>query len=167
MLHAEVADTSVPTTSKVKPETRASSMAIRSNIDVLLPTAVVKVRVGNRLVLARALIDSCSQINLVTESFVIRNHFAKRSSASSVVRVSPSSVKMNHVISVSIESRYNDTQIRVNAEVIGSLLYNIEPHGMRHIELLNTSIQHADNGLNSTSVHLLISAEFAYRITTC
>lgn len=60
--------------------------------------------------------NRCGLVNLVTESFVNQHRVEKRPSESSIVGVSTAKVQLNHV-----ESRYNGTQICVDAEVICSL----------------------------------------------
>lgn len=147
------------------PTTRTAFTLSKTTRDViLLPSAVVKVRIGSRCILARALIDSCSQVNLVTESFVRKNRLMKRPSATNIVGVSPSSVKSSYVVSLTVESRYNEYQLQFDADVIGRIPYEITPETIKYLEAIDCQIEFADRGLQSTEVDILISAEYSSRI---
>lgn len=114
---------------------------------ILLPSAIVKVRVGSRCVLARALIDSCSQVNLVFESFVRKNRVEKYLSVTNIVGVMSSGIKSGFVVKLIAESRYNEYQITFNADVIRKISYEIEKRTIHEISNLDPNLEFADNNL--------------------
>lgn len=151
-----IASNSNSTDSSTNTDAKASLTAIQSSIDVLLPTAVVKVCIG----------PSCSQVNLVTESFVRRNRLPTRPSSTSILGVAPSRIQSNHIVSLVIESRFNKTQLHIDAETVGSLPYRIEPRVNRLIKIHEPGIQLADSRLDTANVDILIGVEYWSRITT-
>ncbi|XP_065224344.1 uncharacterized protein LOC135848372 [Planococcus citri] len=141
-------------------------VAIRSGKDVLLPSAVIKVQIGKKFVLARALIDSCSQVNLVTEAFVNKHHLVKRPSAYSLEGISSQTVHTSYVVSFTVKSRFNKAQLKIDAELIGSLPYTIDSKMQRHVATLEPDLALADSELETSHVDILISAEYVSRIMT-
>ncbi|XP_065219773.1 uncharacterized protein LOC135845237 [Planococcus citri] len=131
------------------PDPKSSLLAIRNSKNVLLPTAVVKVRKGRRFVLARALLDSGSQVNLVTEAFAKQLRLSKTPSDYSICGISSSKIQTNYIVSFDVHSRYKPTKISLEAQVIGSLPYSVEPQLQKHVATLDSTLNLADSDLNS------------------
>lgn len=78
------------------------------NSAALFPCALVRVQISfNRYVLAHALIDRCSQTNLVTESFVRCRRFIKIPAKTNITGTDPV-VGSSHAVELTISSQYSN-----------------------------------------------------------
>ncbi len=131
---------------------------------ILLPSAVVLVRVGSRFVKVRVLIDPASQVNLVSESFVKKHRIASRPSSSNIAGVAPYEIESIATVSLHLKSRINNYQLDFDANVVGRIPYHVTPDVIKCIECLESELPLADCHIDSTSVDMLIGAEFSNSI---
>ncbi len=86
---------------------------------VLLPTAVVRVLSKKFAQPARALLDSCSQVTMISEEYVKRNHIPVKPTNDNYVRgIASQSLSLNHSTSISILSRYDQSEMIIDACIV-------------------------------------------------
>lgn len=116
----------VPETPKEKevnppPTTNVTHATVMSKT-VLLPTAVVKVIINSEMVTtARVLLDSCSQVNLVSEDFVKKFKLPlqlKSTGHTSFTSATEGVTQVSHSCSMKLMSRVNGFSIAVVADVV-------------------------------------------------
>lgn len=164
LLHHETTPEPVSTPqSVVEVSQSALTLITRNSTVVLLPTAIVKVRLKSRVIRARVLIDSCSQINAVAESFVKKWRIKTESSSTVIYGVSPQGLRASSVISLNVQS-VNDYEVCLNAEVVGRIPYEVDNNVVRHLESVFPSVELADCGADSPMIDILIGGEFANHI---
>lgn len=130
---------------------------------VLLPSAVVKVRTRNQEVLARVLLDSCSQSNLVSEHFVRKNRISSKHSRSKILGISQGLYSNEEVI-LSISSRFNDFSLTLNADVVGKIPYEVSPDIIAYVSLIRQNLNFADCDTDSRNVDIILGVEHVNRI---
>lgn len=123
-LPAPVNATSITETKPVAtPTAKLVSTQVPSKI-VLLPTAVVTIVLGaDRVVTARALLDSCSQVNLISENFVKKFQMpvqSKSSGHTSFTGATEGIIQISQTCTLSIKSRINTFQLQLQTDVVPS-----------------------------------------------
>ncbi|XP_037957528.1 uncharacterized protein LOC119687322 [Teleopsis dalmanni] len=146
---------------------RVESASINAHIKtvahkVILATAIILVRdsVGAFKV-GRALLDSCSQVNLMTESFVNMLNLQKKKTSVEVVGVGCMSSKLKYETQTTIRSRFNDSEFDLNF-LISNRLSGYQPDSALDIRSwqLPSKINLADEHFhNSQSIDMLIGAD--------
>ena len=91
----------------------------KHTVNVILPTAVIKV--PNKL--ARVILDSCSQTNLVTESLVKRLGLPVFDSSSIISCIAKNSIPSKFSCSLTIRSRFSNDVIKIFADVVPYIPY--------------------------------------------
>lgn len=89
-------------------------LLITSNRSIILPTVVICIRVSDqKVVLARALLDHCSQPNLIVDSFVKRNNIVvKRSNGVKIASIGNSYAYTDYCTNLEVLSRYDNTKFQ-------------------------------------------------------
>lgn len=127
----------------------------------LLPSAIVLVIVNEKPVKARALLDSCSEANLVTEGFVRRNRIPLLKSSSFIAGVTSDEVHSTHAATLVIKSRLNNFQFNMSADVIQRIPYRVDHTAIGKLATSFSGIDLADSSLDSSEVDIIIGVEFA------
>lgn len=70
----------------------------------------------------------------------------------------------SHAVDITIISQYSDYTLTFSADIIGRLPYEIAAETRCAISQLDSTLQLADKGVESTEVNLLIGTEFNNRI---
>lgn len=179
LLHREVAQSTLETktregaqsTSDTKPKDE-STLATRTSLTVvanktcivLLPSAVVNVQVGSKIIKARVLLDSCSQVNLVSESFVKKHKIVSRSTLSTIACITPGDLNACAAVSLSLKSRFGNFKLDIDADVVGRIPYEVSPNTIKMLENVKLNFELADCSLPSSNVDILIGAKHTSKI---
>ncbi|XP_075157834.1 uncharacterized protein LOC142231101 [Haematobia irritans] len=95
---------------------------IQPSTNVILATAVVLVRDGSgEFQLCRALLDSGSQVNLITETLARQLNLTKRKKMIDIVGVGGVSSKMKYEVVTSVRSRYNEEEYVIDLLVMNRI----------------------------------------------
>ena len=109
----------VSDTEPQSPKTSFScSKVVEKNEFILLPSAIVKFRCGNKTGRARILLDSCSQPTLAADTFVKRFRLPTFRTNSSIKGVAESSVGCSSGTRLTLWSRSNTFSIDIDAEIV-------------------------------------------------
>lgn len=148
----------------------ASSLAAAndqaSNSYVLLSTALVKIKTNAMEVECRALLDSGSQVNLITERLVKRLNIAKQTSSVNINGIGDSNTKTQHRVNVALQSRLNGFSTRLEALVLPRI---IAPQPSQFINIdewpLPKNLMLADPTFNrSNKIDILLGAEHYHQL---
>ncbi|KAK7575924.1 hypothetical protein V9T40_012210 [Parthenolecanium corni] len=142
----------------------AAAARTRTEELVLLPSAVVLVKVGSKFIKARALIDPCSEMNLVAESFVRQHRFVTKSAIASIESVNPGQYSTSLSVTLKVKSRYSDYNLEFEANVVGRVPYQISSRTLKKVENLDPELKLADCQLPYSSVDILIGGQYSNRI---
>ena len=120
LLHIESSQASTQNTAV---QEQRSALHISNTIDhVMLATAIVKIRSkSGEYLLARALLDSGSQINFVTEEMVQKLKLDKISLALDICGIGESKEQIKHKANVVVKSRVNNFEISSDFWVLKSI----------------------------------------------
>ncbi len=129
----------------------------RKDCVVLLPSAVANVHLGQKIVKVRILIDTCSQVNLVTEKLVRNCHLR-------MVRSSTEIIGVSHLVTIQLGYRFSHHRVSIDAEVVTNLPYKVVPEYIRFVLGLAADLQLADCTLKTDDVDILIGGEFAHQV---
>ncbi|XP_065204048.1 uncharacterized protein LOC135834139 [Planococcus citri] len=139
----------------------------------LLPSALVKFVSGNKCGTMRVLLDSCSQLNLITNEFIKRNDLSttKAPYPSKVAGIGDSETECNQIIEFSIESRVEDFEFCARFTVINNRIpYSVtnyiigdfaEKVNERRLNLADTAFY--DRNVNINSIDAILGVE-AYNL---
>lgn len=149
---------------KSKSSKATLTLAACQNCVILLPTAVVKVRIRNKKILARVLIDVCSQVNLVTSSFAKKHSLDKQIFQTTITGVAPGNYNSPATAKLHLISRFNKFTLNLDAEVVTRIPYNTSSKVMMRIKEM-TKIPLAEQNLETTgTVDILIGGQYANQI---
>ncbi|XP_065219764.1 uncharacterized protein LOC135845228 [Planococcus citri] len=139
----------------------------------LLPSALVKFVSGNKCGTMRVLLDSCSQLNLITNEFIKRNDLSTTNAPypSKVAGIGDSETECNQIIEFSIESRVEDFKFCARFTVINNRIpYSVtnyiigdfaEKVNERRLNLADTAFY--DRNVNINSIDAILGVE-AYNL---
>ncbi|XP_037942391.1 uncharacterized protein LOC119675274 [Teleopsis dalmanni] len=132
-----------------------------------LATAVVLIRDGTgQWKICRALLDSCSQVNLVTESLAKILNLSRQRKVTNIVGTGGSSSKIKFETSTIVRSRYNDEEFAVNL-LITNRVSGYQPEIDIDVSNWNipSSINLADENFQQTQgIDVLLGAENFFEI---
>ncbi|XP_017478109.1 PREDICTED: uncharacterized protein LOC108367917 [Rhagoletis zephyria] len=149
------------TPSKDEAASLTTAKHTKSNTYVLLSTAMVKVRGIGTEVQCRAILDSGSQVNFVTERLVKRIGISTKPSIS-ISGIRSRSTKIQHRVNVALQSRINNFTTRLEAAVLPQI---ISPQPSQEIKIdewqIPENIMLADPSFNRPDkIDILLGAEF-------
>lgn len=133
----------------------------KKNQFVLLPTAVANFECGNKFGLIRIMLDSCSQSEVITDSFIDKYNLPTHKTASVISGIG-GQIGSSSVCSITLKSRVSSFELSVEADVVPSSAIKYEiPVDKAFIsrEVLN-SLKLADEGLNSRSIDLILGNRY-------
>lgn len=135
--------------------------------EILCSTAIVYIRtISNKWVRARALLDSASQSNFITEAMVSKLGAKQDPINASICGINGAVSALNKETKIEIASRFNEFQTLLNCLVISKITENIPAvtFGKANVNIPN-HIKLADDNFNvSSEIHLLIGAAFFYEL---
>lgn len=124
-------------TVEAKPTTPPTTKLVSTQVPsktVLLPTAVVTIVLSpDRVVTARALLDSCSQVNLISETFVKKHQMAvqtKSSGHTSFTGATEGVIQISQMCSVAIKSRINSFELKLQTDVVPAVTFKYSVENM-------------------------------------
>ncbi|XP_075150806.1 uncharacterized protein LOC142224913 [Haematobia irritans] len=100
------------------PSVIAESLALNSESRrpyILLGTALVKIKANGQEIECKAILDSGSQVNLITERLVARLGLPSRPTTMSISGIGRNRTKVQHRVNISLQSRYNNFSSRLEA----------------------------------------------------
>ncbi|XP_017465034.1 PREDICTED: uncharacterized protein LOC108358305 [Rhagoletis zephyria] len=150
------------TPSKDEAASLTTAKHTKSNTYVLLSTAMVKVRGIGTEVQCRAILNSDSQVNFVTERLVKRLGISTKPSPISISGIESRSTKIQHRVNVALQSRINNFTTRLEAAVLPQI---ISPQPSQEIKIdewqIPENIMLADPSFNRRDkIDILLGAEF-------
>ncbi|XP_073820558.1 uncharacterized protein [Musca autumnalis] len=133
---------------------------------VLLSTAVVKIKVDEAEVECRALLDSGSQVNFITERLVKRLGISMQKSTININGIGATNTRTNHRVNVALKSRINNYSTRLEAFVLPRIL---SPQPSQFINVEDWSIPKnltlADPAFNRPDkIDILLGAEHYHEL---
>lgn len=143
--------------------TKTSSLTTTASKSVitLLPSAVVYVEINSRRIKARLLLDACSEVSLISESFVRSCRIPTQKSFMSVTGINASEMPSNHLASLTIKSRFNDFRLTINANVIPQIPYKLNRKALEtSLQSLLPDLPYADSELGHDDIDILLGVEF-------
>lgn len=137
-----------------------------SNNYILLGTAIVLIRAGKREIQCRALLDSGSQINFVSERLVNRLGISTKPTSITISGIGSSNTKVNNRVNVELCSKFNNYTTRLEAAVLKQIIspqpsqiININHWNIpNNISLADPSFYRPDN------IDILLGAEFHHQL---
>ncbi|XP_073821396.1 uncharacterized protein [Musca autumnalis] len=133
---------------------------------VLLSTAVVKIKVDEAEVECRALLDSGSQVNFITERLVKRLGISMQKSTININGIGATNTRTNHRVNVALKSRINNYSNRLEAFVLPRIL-SPQPSQFINIEdwSLPKNLTLADPAFNRPDkIDILLGAEHYHEL---
>ncbi|XP_073814297.1 uncharacterized protein [Musca autumnalis] len=159
---------SVNTESCNNQEATALAAANKEQISsyVVLSTAVVKIKVDEAEVECRALLDSGSQVNFITERLVKRLGISMQKSTININGIGATNTRTNHRVNVALKSRINNYSTRLEAFVLPRIL---SPQPSQFINIEDWSIPKnltlADPAFNRPDkIDILLGAEHYHEL---
>lgn len=153
------------------PPTTNLTQSAEQSKTVILPTAVVRVRLPSGVyVTARVLLDSCSQVNLMSESFIRKFKVPVQNKVlghTSFTGATDGIVQVSQVCAVQLLSRVNRFSIDILADVVpaNTLKYSIngvslpkDSHQIRGFPLADPAI--AEDPIHVPVPDILLGAEY-------
>lgn len=139
-----------------------------SNSYVFLSTAIVRIKTDTTEVECRALLDSGSQVNLITDRLVKRLNIPKQGSSMNIHGIGKSNTKAQHRVNVALESRINGFSTRLEALVLPRI---VAPQPSQHIDIdewpLPKNLTLADPAFNRPNkIDILLGAEHYHQLLT-
>lgn len=161
LLHVEMAE---KPTEIVEGEVKKNMCTMTNENSVFLPSALVEVSQGNnKKLIARTFLDSCSEINLVTENLVKRLKCCQRESKVVIETLAPGSLSVSKCCKIVIESRYCDFRIEANCHIVPCIANKCTVFD--NDKYRNSKLKFADDPkIGGGSVELLLGAEFFERV---
>lgn len=155
-----------PTTGAPEAASLAAANMQPSTSYVLLGTSLVKIKAGGIEVECRALLDSGSQVNLITERLVKRLNISKQASSININGIGNTNTKTQHRVNVGLHSRINGFSTRLEALVLPRI---IAPQPSQFLNIddwpLPNNIMLADPTFNrSDKIDLLLGAEHYHQL---
>lgn len=163
LLHVDV-EKSVPGNEKIsdenKTELKKSFCTTAKEIGTFLPSALVLVSQGeNKKILARTFLDSCSEVNLISESLVKRLKCSRKKSNVVLETAMPGSLSIAKCCRIKIESRSRDYFLEADFQIASRIANDFIVYDTSKYK--NKNIDFADDPkLGGSRVDLLIGAEF-------
>lgn len=154
------------TTTSANPETK-TALSILSNKSqsktIVLPTAVVFVKIRSKVVLARVLLDSASQATLVNEDFVSKHRlssFVNSSSQITISGITGDSVRSNSIATLNLKSRVNSFELTVHADIVRNIPFAIDSDPICRTTSKYPNRNFAEMPLPGNQVDILLGAEY-------
>lgn len=156
-----------PNSNDFKQAFSCSTLAEAKEELVLLPSAIVRFRCGDKTGKARILLDSCSQPTLASDAFVRKNRIPTFKSNSAIKGVATSSIGSSSAIELIIGSRNNKFNISVQASVVPAscLSYSAETsfpltviEKLKGLELAEPCLTSSNTRIDS--IDLVIGAKY-------
>lgn len=135
---------------------------------VLLGTALVKVRANGLEAECKAILDSGSQVNLITEGLVHRLGLPARATSISINGIGTNRTKVQHRVNINLQSRLNKFSTHLEAFVLPQI---ISPQPAQPFTIDKWSIPSnvvlADPTFNRPEkIDILLGAEFYHQLLT-
>ncbi|XP_075162846.1 uncharacterized protein LOC142235479 [Haematobia irritans] len=151
------------------PSVIAESLALNSESRrpyILLGTAVVKIKANGLETECKAILDSGSQVNLITERLVARLGLPSRSTTMSISGIGRNKTKVQHRVNISLQSISNNFSMRLEAFVLPQI---ITPQLAQfiHIDkwLIPNNVTLADPTFNRPGkIDILLGAEYYHQL---
>ncbi|XP_011858081.1 PREDICTED: uncharacterized protein LOC105555666 [Vollenhovia emeryi] len=168
--NAEQKTTSQGASTEVKepPSSPVVTQCLQQNPSkVLLSTAVIHVRDSKgKSHACRALLDSGSQLNFVTEDFANKLHLNKHSINMPISGIAEGSFEARNSVDIHVQSRFNTFQARLNCIVLPRITQKLPREFIHrsHVKI-PSNIRLADPNFNVPSdIDLLIGAEVFWQL---
>ncbi|XP_075162920.1 uncharacterized protein LOC142235554 [Haematobia irritans] len=151
------------------PSVIAESLALNSESRrpyILLGTALVKIKANGLETECKAILDSGSQVNLITERLVARLGLPSRPTTMSISGIGRNRTKVQHRVNISLQSRYNNFSSRLEAFVLPQII-TPQPAQFIHIDkwLIPKNITLADPTFNRPGkIDILLGAEYHHQL---
>ncbi|XP_075150824.1 uncharacterized protein LOC142224932 [Haematobia irritans] len=151
------------------PSVIAESLALNSESRrpyILLGTALVKIKANGLETECKAILDSGSQVNLITERLVARLGLPSRPTTMSISGIGRNRTKVQHRVNISLQSRYNNFSSRLEAFVLPQII-TPQPAQFIHIDkwLIPKNITLADPTFNRPGkIDILLGAEYYHQL---
>ncbi|XP_054745898.1 uncharacterized protein LOC129250288 [Anastrepha obliqua] len=163
---------SLPTSSLEQPTQPVSTAAAHTHQEkspqdqVILATAVVLIRdASGCFQLGRALLDSCSQVNFITEEFSRKLRLPRERHHAEIQSIGDSVTNIKHKTSATVKSRMCDYETPLSFHVTSQIAYQPEAEFNITSWNLPANIELADeNFFKPTRVDLLIGTEIFFDI---
>ncbi|XP_075167643.1 uncharacterized protein LOC142239752 [Haematobia irritans] len=151
------------------PSVIAVSLALNSESRrpyILLRTALVKIKANGLETECEAILDSGSQVNLITERLVARLGLPTRSITMSISGIGRNQTKVQHRVNIMLQSRSKNFSTRLEAFV---LLKIITPQSAQFIRidkwLIPNNVTLADPTFNRPAkIDILLGAEYYHQL---
>lgn len=141
-----------------KVEIKKSFCVRADNSRVLLPAALVKACRGSKKLVIRTFLDSCSEINFITERLAKWLKCRKLNSEIVVKTAMPGALSISKHCRVKVESRNRDYSVEIDFQIIPQIADDFNPYSTN---VKNLNIELADSPLRCGSHgDMLIGAEY-------
>ena len=125
---------------------------------VKLATAVVLIRSANGVYIpARALLDSCSQVSLITDNLSQKLRLTRKKQSIKITGIGDSSTTIKHSISSTLKSMKNDFELPINMCVTSHISHQPDPD-------IDISYWNIPTNLNSLMSNLINLEELTYSL---
>lgn len=133
---------------------------------VLLSTAIINVRAKERVLQCRALLDSGSQLNIVSERLIKRLGVLPKPTAINITGIGSTNTKVQRRVNIELHSRINNFSTRLEAAVLPQI---ISPQPSQSINIeewpIPKTIVLADPNFNlPDKIDVLLGAEFYHQL---
>ncbi|XP_075167641.1 uncharacterized protein LOC142239749 [Haematobia irritans] len=151
------------------PSVIAESLALNSESRrpyILLGTALVKIKANGLETECKAILDSGSQVNLITERLVARLGLPSRSTTMSISGIGRNKTKVQHRVNISLQSRSNNFSTRLEAFVLPQIITS-QPAQFIHFDkwLITNNVTLADPTFNRPGkIDNLLGAEYYHQL---
>ncbi|XP_065224341.1 uncharacterized protein LOC135848369 [Planococcus citri] len=143
------------------PKSSFSATLTVQNKSVLLPSAVVKANINQQTVLARVLLDNCSQVNLVAKPFIKTNNIRTRKSGevTSLGGIVEGVEILDTVADIVLQSRFSDFKLPISAEVVAKIPYRVNFSAVLNLPGEYANLPLAECKLPHSNVDIILGAE--------
>jgi hypothetical protein len=97
---------------------------------------------------------------LITESFVRHNHLTTYKSNTVIAGITNDESASSRAATVIIKSRFNDFQLRVDANVIQKIPYKVNRETFKEIKSVLPHLDYAESDVGHEDVEILLGVEF-------
>ncbi|XP_075150571.1 uncharacterized protein LOC142224671 [Haematobia irritans] len=129
-------------------------------------TALVKIKANGLETECKAILDSGSQVNLITERLVARLGLPSRPTTMSISGIGRNRTKFQHRVNISLQSRYNNFSSRLEAFVLPQII-TPQPAQFIHIDKwqIPKNVTLADPTFNRPGkIDILLGAEYYHQL---
>lgn len=131
---------------------------------VILPTAVVRVYIGNRIAKARVLLDNCSQPNLVIERFIKKHRMHLSRSCEIPINGIGEPTTSSYVARIKVASQFELTPVEIEANVVPSIPYSISKSLILKMKEKFENLRLAEQYIGRDDVDMIIGGQHFYKI---